>query len=270
MAKNFLIINEGISTEPNILESVLKRYGFNVIRKAPITISREGVSWDFSVTSFDNQKDNIVLAQGPRNRIRDFLLLIDQQSEDVERCFAQFEQTFAGIFLIYDVDHTLKEDLDKMFLKFQDETTGLLLLSSPCIEVLSEPERTEVLRAQHLTEYKRERKKWVQDNYSDSLEHYITNNFEDLILSFLFKNCEESGSNNVLEHPEFVLQQVNLLNDRSYVSNDVQPVLYRYFTTTLYVCIAYILGLTKEIENSQIVADFFLKHKMAHNPKGEP
>ena len=64
-----------------------------------------------------------------------------------------------------------------------------------------------------------------------------------------------------MEHPEYVLQQINLLNDRTYINDDFQPVLYRYFTTTLYVCIAYILGLTKEIDNSIIVENFFLSHK---------
>ena len=64
-----------------------------------------------------------------------------------------------------------------------------------------------------------------------------------------------------MEHPEFVLQQINLLNERTYTNQDLQPVLYRYFTTTLYVCIAYILGLTKEVDNSKIVEDFFLNHK---------
>ena len=261
MAKNFLIITEGVSTEPNILESILNRYGFNVIRKDPITITNDKFALDFNVTSLDNQKDSVVIAQGPRNRIRDFLILIDKQSEDVERCFSQFEQNFAGIFLIYDVDHTLKDDLEKMFLKFQDETSGLLILSSPCIEILSEPYRRNILRANHLSEYKAERKAWIQNKTNNSVENYIISNFEELILAFLKQNCEESGSNNVMEHPEYVLRQINLLNERTYIDKNVQPVLYRYFTTTLYVCIAYILGLTKEIENSEIVADFFIKHK---------
>ena len=47
----------------------------------------------------------------------------------------------------------------------------------------------------------------------------------------------------------------------TFINKDLQPVLYRYFTTTLYVCIAYILGLTKEIDNSEIVEEFFLSHK---------
>lgn len=260
MAKNFLIITEGVSTEPTILEAILKRYGFNVIQKNPMKISKEQ-PFTLDITELlDDKKDNIYIAQGPRNRIRDFLNLINKQTEDVERYFSELSDNFAGIFLVYDVDHTPKEDLANMFFKFQDETTGLLILSSPCIEILSEPDRVEALSVNHLTEYKKERKNWVQDKTSDSIGHYMINNFEKLILSFLEKNCRESGSNNVMEHPEFVLQQINMFNERTYINDKLQPVLYRYFTTTLYVCIAYILGLTKEIDNSEIVAEFFLSH----------
>lgn len=261
MTKNFLIITEGVKTEPNILEAILTKYGFNVIRQAPIEISKEDEPFDLDVTKLSGYKDNIYIAQGPENRIRDFLSLIDSNCEDVERYFSKFEEIFSGIFLIYDVDHTSKEDLKEMFVKYNDETSGLLILSSPCIEILSEPNRKNELRVDHLYEYKTERKAWVQSKTSNSVENYIINNFEDLILEFLKQNCEESGSNNVMEHPEFVLKQINLLNNRTYISNDLQPVLYRYFTTTLYVCIAYILGLTKEIENSKLVEEFFLSHK---------
>lgn len=261
MAKNFLIMTEGVKTEPNILEAILKKYGFNVIRRSPIKINEEELEFDLDVSKLTGNKDNIYIAQGPKNRISEFLRLVNNQSEDIERYFSKLEANFAGIFLVYDVDHTSKEALEEMFRKFQDETSGLLILSSPCIEILSEPNRVLEINVEHLEEYKKERKKWAQDNISDSVEHYIVNNFENLILAFLKQNCEESGSNNVMEHPDYVLQQINLLNERTYINDDLQPVLYRYFTTTLYVCIAYMLGLTKEIDNSKIVEDFFLSHK---------
>lgn len=262
MAKNYLIITEGASTEPNILEAVLSKYGFNIIRKNQMKINEEIRTFDLDVTTLlDDNKDNVYIAQAPRNRIRDFLLLMNKEKVDVERYFLKLSDNFAGIFLVYDVDHTLREDLETMFSKFQDETTGLLILSSPCIEILSEPNRDKELRAQHLDEYKQERKEYVQGITSDSVEHYIINHFEELILAFLKQNCEESGRKNVMEHPEYVLKQINILNDRTYINNDLQPVIYRYFTTTLYVCIAYILGLTKEIDNSEIVEEFFLSHK---------
>lgn len=262
MTKQFLIMTEGARTEQNILQAVLEKYGFNVIKQEPIRIHKEGDPFDFNLSHLTNDKINILIAQGPKNRISEFINMFDNQSEDVERYFKLWSENFAGIFLIYDVDHTSKEALENMFFKFQDETeAGLLLLSSPCIEILSEPNRTKELCVEHLKEYKTERKAWVQDKTSNSVENYIINNFEDLIIQFLKQNCRESGNNNVMEHPEYVLQQINLLNDRTYINDDFQPVLYRYFTTTLYVCIAYILGLTKEIDNSIIVENFFLSHK---------
>lgn len=262
MAKSFLIITEGVRTEPNILESVFTKYGFNVIRQEPIRIEKKEHLFDLDITELTGGKDNIIIAQGPKNRVSEFLALFDNQSEDIERYFSELTRNCSGIFLIYDVDHTSNDDLKNMFLKFQNETSsGLLLLSSPCIEILSEPDRKDVLEVNHLSEYKKERKKWVQDRYSYSIENYMISNFEDLVLAFLRKNCEESGSDNVMEHPEFVLNQINAYNERTYVSRDIQPVVYRYFTTTLYVCIAYILGLTKEIDNSAKVAEFFSSHK---------
>lgn len=262
MTKRFLILTEGARTEQNILEAVLGKYGFNVIRQEPIQIQKEGKPFDFDLTQLVDDKINIFLAKGPKNRINEFINMFDHQSEDIERYFELWSEYFAGIFLVYDVDHTSKEALENMFLKFQNETgAGLLILSSPCIEILSEPNRAKELSVKHLSEYKTERKAWVQNKTNNSVENYIINNFEDLILEFLKQNCLESGSKNVMEHPEYVVKQINLLNDRTYINNDLQPVLYRYFTTTLYVCIAYILGLTKEIDNSEIVEEFFLSHK---------
>ena len=131
MAKNFLIITEGIRTEPNILEAVLKRYGFNVIRKDPIEINGEDQPFDLDVTKLSGDKDNIYIAKGPKNRIYEFLALIDSNSADIERYFSKFEENFSGIFLVYDVDHTLNEDLEKMFAKYNDETGSGCYLSRP-------------------------------------------------------------------------------------------------------------------------------------------
>ena len=262
MAKQFLILTEGAKTEQNILKSVFEKYGFNVIRQEAVQIHKELDNLEFDLTRLVDDKINILIAQGPKNRISEFINMFDNQSEDVERYFDFWSENFAGIFLIYDVDHTSKDALENMFVKFQNETeSGLLLLSSPCIEILSEPNRIKELSVEHLKEYKTERKAWVQEKTSNSVENYIINNFEDLVIQFLKQNCIESGNYNVMEHPQFVLQKINLLNERTYINDDLQPVLYRYFTTTIYVCVAYILGLTKEIDNGKIVEDFFLNHK---------
>ena len=229
MAKNFLIITEGTKTEPTILKTIFEKYKFNVIDHEPIKISDEKDSFELDVSELSEQSDNIIIAQGPKNRIRDFLLLVNKQKEDIDRYFVKLKKNFAGIFLVYDVDHTLKEDLEEMYNKYNDETSGLLLLSSPCVEILSEPERVKKIETEHLKTYKTERNKWVNKK--------------------------------VMEHPDFVLEQINKFNERTFISNDILPVIYRYFTTTLYVCIAYIMGLTKQIDNSDEVIKFFESQK---------
>ncbi len=257
MTKNFLIITEGIRTEPDILETVFNRYGCNVLRKERIRVSDDDHSFDFDISELSEGRINIVIVQGPRNRIHDFLALIDSRTDDIERMFSGFERIFSGVFLVYDVDHTSKDELAQMFEKFCDESSGLLLLSSPCIEILSETEREDPIVTDHLKTYKAERNVWAQNNFRKSAKDYIIENFERQVIYYINRNCEESGSKNVMEHPAFVLQRINALNERGFVSKDVQPVIYRYFTTVLYVCVAYILGLTKEIENSDTVLDFF-------------
>ena len=82
-----------------------------------------------------------------------------------------------------------------------------------------------------------------------------------MALYYLKKNCDETGSKNVMEHPHLLLPKINELNDRTYINDDYIPVVYRYFTTTVYVCIAYIKGLTKQIENSDEVINFFESQK---------
>ena len=47
------------------------------------------------------------------------------------------------------------------------------------------------------------------------------------------------------------------MNIRGIEGNINYRVVYRYFTTVIYVCIAYIKGLTREIDNYNIVKDFF-------------
>lgn len=262
MTKNFLIITEGEKTEINILEAVLKKYGFKVSPSKQIKIPNNADDFVFENTfELSKEEDNVIIAQGPRNRLSHFLKFIDKRSEDIDRCFGVLENTFAGIFLVYDVDHTLKDELEKMFLKYQDESTGMLLLSSPCIEILSDTERTDEIAVDHLSEYKAERNVWFDKNFHKSTEKYIIDNFEELALYYLKKNCDETGSKNVMEHPNLLLPKINELNARTYINDDYIPVVYRYFTTTVYVCIAYIKGLTKQIENSDEVIKFFESQK---------
>lgn len=66
-------------------------------------------------------------------------------------------------------------------------------------------------------------------------------------------NRYEFDELNILEHPGLVIEKINKENFRS-----EDQVIYRYFTTVLYVALAYICGKTKQIENYLEVREFLL------------
>ncbi|MBE7039036.1 MAG: hypothetical protein E7404_09075 [Ruminococcaceae bacterium] len=260
MSKNFLLIVEGAVTEKSILKSILKKCDVEVFDSGRIDL-KANVNEVFADLYYTSKKDKIFLVQGPRNRIHDWLKQIKLNEEDFELFFKEIEGKFAGIFIIFDVDHTMNDDLEEMFQKYNDETgNGLLLLSSPCIEVMAETGRTEPLRCNHLREYKTELNTRFNLAGYESAVKYIINNFDKLSLYYIDKNTQESGLLDVMQHPQFVLTKINELNERRHISKDSNPVFYRYFTTVLYVCIAYINGLVKDFDNVQKVREWFLKN----------
>ena len=261
MSKSFLIIVEGKVTEKDIFEQVLTKYGFEVLCKDKINVELSSFeSVGLKRSELVSNKDSVIIVQGPRNRIRDLLLHYDRNQEDYDRLFNDYGKSFAGVFFVYDVDHATKEELSAMFEKYKDETSGMLLVSSPCIEVLSQPYRTEELSVEHLTEYKKQLNVAFAESDKKSAKQYIIDNFNSLILQFIDMNTRDSGLQDVMQHPAFVVEEINKQNTRTYVSKDVIPVKYRYFTTVVYVCIAYMLGLTKEFENVEQVKQFFQQY----------
>ncbi len=258
MSKKFLLIVEGSKTEKNIFTEIFKKYNFSVkdCGKLQIEGDKNNLLSQFYLSD-TNKNSDVYIVEGPRNRIHDWLSLFDKQQCDFERLFSELNSCFAGIFIIYDVDHTSKDELSKMFERYQDETTGLLLLSSPCIEVLGDIGRNEPLKVEHLSKYKTEQNLIHEAKDKKHTRDYIIDNFESLVCYYLDKNVQESGDKNIMNHPDFVLGKINELNERKFISRDYMPVDYRYFTTVVYVCIAYIMGLTKEFDNYTIVKKYF-------------
>ena len=257
MNDNYLLVVEGAKTEKNIFQCVLEKYGFNVVR-VDEKLDVENIG-QLECVEFSNDKKNVIIIQGPKNRIHDFLNMYNDKEDSIEKAFSLSLTRFKGIFLMYDVDHNDQEDIEKMFSKFQDESSGMLLLSSPCIEVLGEYNFKQELKYNHLKEYKaRLNVKYNHEGYK-SIDDYIIKNFDELCIKFLDLNYEEFGEPNIMEHPALIIKSI-AANDRINYSDEQRCnsyVIYRYFTTVVYVFIAYINGLTKEIDNYEIVREYF-------------
>lgn len=257
MSNKYLLIVEGSKTEPTIFQQVLEKYGYNVII-CKEKLELEGIG-QFDRINYKSDKNNIVIIQGPRNRIHDFLLAYNSNIDAIQNAFHMQYEVFQGIFLIYDVDHNSPEDIVEMYNKFNDESSGMLLLSSPCIEVLGDYNHNrDELKYNHLKEYKAELNKYYE-KFKTNITEYIINNFEELCLYYLTLNKNEFNEDNILEHPRLIINNINKYNDRINYSYDKDKsyVIYRYFTTVIYVFIAYINGLTKEIDNYSIVKSWF-------------
>ena len=202
----------------------------------------------------------VVIVEGPRNRIHDFLLLLKKDdSISIEKALSYEFAYFQKIFLLYDVDHNDCDDLEEMFSHFCDESMGMLLLSSPCIEVLGDFKRNrKTCRYCHLSEYKAE----INNHWQRTCLSYIVKHFEEIMLYFLEKNRVEFNETNIMEHPRLIVEKINCLNEKVNLPNRCDSyVIYRYFSTVVYVAIASSLGLTREIENYGIVKSFFEKEK---------
>lgn len=254
--KNILLIVEGAVDEKTVLDDVFASYGFHtLISESKIDVDDIGQLKKLEYV-FDNS--NVVIIEGPRNRIHDFLKLADSSNIDIEKVFKYYNGFFQGIFLIYDVDHNDCDDVNDMFNRFCDESSGMLLLSSPCFEVIGDYNTSRIEeKYNHLSEYKAD----INSYYKGGTFEFMKKNFNKLMLYFLNKNLSDFKCSNVMEHPSLLVKEINAQNERfNCASKDDSYVIYRYFSTVVYVAIAYANSLTREIDNIQIVKDFFLKN----------
>lgn len=257
MNRNILLVVEGSVDEQNIFGDVFSKYGFNTI-VSDQKMEIEGVG-QFEKFEYSLNSNNVAIIQGPRNRVHDFLRLFNEKEMSIEKAFSYAYAFFSGIFLIYDVDHNDCEDIEEMYRRFSDESTGMLLLSSPCLEVVADYNRDRKEEKYiHLSEYKKD----LNNYYNGQTKAIIKSRFEDFMLFFLDKNYADFKESNIMEHPRLIVQSINSLNDRVNCENKKESyVLYRYFSTVMYVAIAYANGLTKEIDNYCDVREFFLSKK---------
>lgn len=105
MNKKYLIITEGLITEPNFLYPIFKKYGFEVKNESTICIDKceenmNNVNTDNYFKKYEmykEDKDLVIIAQGPRNRIRDLMKLYVNQEYNLER-FLQIHETYLLAF----------------------------------------------------------------------------------------------------------------------------------------------------------------------------
>lgn len=262
-SKKYLAIVEGSKTEYKILKSVLENQNFVVSNKSEINFKNTN---RFNLNIFTQDNIDIFILSSAQSRIHDVLINIDKNSDDIEKFFGFTSNYFNGIFLIFDVEHNDCDDLEKMFKNFNDENSGLLLISSPCIEVLGDLKREEFECYDIKKEYTHKLNADYDSQYKCSIESFIIKYFENLVLFYLKDNRDRFEENNIMEHPRLVVDLVNKENIRDN-SNGKNYCHIRYFTTVIYVMIAYINGLTKEIDNFQLVYDFFSSKKILFNQK---
>lgn len=258
MPNNYLLVVEGSRDEKSVMQYAFEKYGFNIIKsKEKISVDAGGEFYKFEL---NDKKENIVIIEGPRNRIHDFLINYDNEYEAIERLFHYPTYHFSGIFLIYDVDHNDNDDIDTMFNKFNNESDGMLLLNSPCLDVLAD-ENIDIscgIKFNHLTEYKKIlNERHCKSGNKNSIE-FINNHFNEIMLHFLELNMKEFNDKNIMNHPKLVKDKINLDNLRINCKNkDESYVIYRFFSTVMYVAIAYANKLTSEINNYDIVRKWF-------------
>jgi len=258
MTEKYLLIVEGAKTEKTIFGSIFEKYGFNVI-KCENKISKD-YKFEVIESNLVNDNKNVIIIEGPKNRIHDVLLNIisnptdDIDNIDVETVFGYKPNDFRGIFWIYDVDHNEPDDIVTMFRKFSDENeNGLLLLSSPCIEVLGDFEDRKELKVEHLSEYKKILNVFYNSKCNDNVSSFILKNINKLLLHYLEKNYNDFNDKNIMNHPSEIIDYINRFNIRD---NEKHYVVYRYFSTVVYCVLAYVLGLTIEIDNYDIVKNY--------------
>ena len=261
MAKNkYLLIVEGEQAEQQLIATVLYKYGFTCL-KTSINFNDIG---SFEVADFANNDIDVIVATSKQSRIHDIVVKFDS-TMDIDRIFnSELGELFKGIFLIFDVDHNDYEDLEKCMNFFNNESSGLLLVSSPCIEVLGDPIHNPI-EGESITEaYKKPLNNLWKSKLNISAIEYIKTNFESLFKKYLIQNYSDFKEKNIMNHPKLIVDKVNKMNIRNNYKSLGKyhtEFKFRYFTTCIYVFVAFIFGLTIEENNYNKVLEFFTKDK---------
>lgn len=269
--KRFLLIVEGEKAEVEVFTHVLKKYEYMVGNNLP-KLDFTGKSKALGLGVFTNNDADVYIVSSKPNRLSDILKYYDPQTDMLERALGfKTSDAFQGTFLVYDVDHNKDETLEKAYSHFRSEESGLLLIECPCLEVLGDDEFNPIPERE--MERPSESYKPELNLYHHRVHHcgtieYIKNNFERLALRFLIQNHYDFNSDNVMDHPGLVIGKINEMNTRIN-KEDSTLCIYRYYTTVVYVFLAYIKGLTKKIDNYEAVKNMLEGKKSSAKPSEE-
>ncbi len=240
---NALIIVEGDKFEISIINNLFEKLGYIVE-----TEKRHG---SFNVSTFKLYDKYIFLIPGPKPQVSSVIKEFDSTTEDLKNYFGLTNIDIGLIFIVYDVDDANNTNVINFYKKYNNSQEGLLILSNPCLEVIADDTFNEYSGVPRL--YKeivrnqiKIRKKLKSFSENDLIQ-YINENIFSLLKLHLNRNIRKYGSKNVLEHIDECQKDIlqNIISQNSYY--------YKKIFTTIYVIIAEIFGITKQIENSDLL-----------------
>ncbi len=245
-----LIVVEGEVDEVEIFKKLFSIIGFTVIES-----TKNG---DFThITNVLG--DNVVyLIPGPKSKIQSVLETFDVNTMDLSLFFG-ISETIPLNYIVYDVDITNYERFSSIIPNFCTPQEGLVLLSNPCIEVIADEEYLihndkpslykGVVRQQVLSKNKM--------NQNDSLLSYIINNVLDLFIEQIKRNIVFFSSNDVIDH---VLSSYSKIGTNQFSFN---PNSYSYtkLFTVIYVVLADIFDVSRELDNAELLIKEIMKVK---------
>ncbi len=259
MSKKYLAIVEGEDMEPEILEYALSTYyGFNVLRAENRLSS---LPLGFKKTLIYGGNDEFYIVQGSRNRIKELLKeALEETHSSIERAFST--ENFAGIFLVYDVDHNSNQEIEEARERFNNILDGLLTLSVPCVECILEMDFKPYVSSSYKG-YKTAKNEWCMEQAGVSGKELIKYEFNLLMIENLVRNKETfekenlSEPNDVSLHGEHSLDLNAKYNIRTGKSEKDCHVEISYYASVLYLILLHVKGYARCADSFDSFLAFF-------------
>lgn len=179
---------EGEKDEVRIFTHVLNKHGYKVVSELPkLDFTTRGKPLGLEL--FSNNRADVYILNSKPNRLTEIIKHFNAETDTFSKALGfKHSDTFQGIFLIYDVDHNENNPLQEAFACLNNEEEGLLLIQSPCLEVLGDDENIPIpeRKMTHISkDYKTELNLYHERAHHCNTIDYIEKNFEKLALRFL-------------------------------------------------------------------------------------